>query len=277
MKLLGLRQPKTDRSCSDLLLRRHWLLAPLAVIGFAAAYSSDASATSQSRALPTLVTAGQVHSLASKEAARGYPVHLKGVVTFFDASLNHLGYCPTFVHDDTGDIYVKVVFGLDKGLPVGSLIDLRGVSEAGEFAPVIAGARIKVIGHSGLPTNPTHPGLARLLSGTEDGRWIEEEGVIHSVVETDVGVEKLVVLSRFLGPCKWPGSRVAILLCSYAFADVGDSVGRLRNRTSRLMFWAVAARKNCSRTNLNRRSRSRWRPMWLRLFSSAKSASTFFR
>jgi len=42
---------------------------------------------------------------------------------------------------------------------------------------------------------------------------------------------------------------------SYALAGVGDSVGRLRNRTSRLMFWAVAARKNCSRTNFNRRNR----------------------
>jgi hypothetical protein len=66
-------------------------------------------------------------------------------------------------------------------------------------------------------------------------------------------------------------------LSSYEVAGTGDIVGRLRNRTSRLMFWAVVARKNCSRTNFNRRSRSRWRPMWLRLFSSAKSASTFFR
>jgi len=30
--------------------------------------------------------------------------------------------------------------------------------------------------------------------------------------------------------------------------------GWLRNRTSRLMFWATAARKNCSRTNFNLRT-----------------------
>jgi hypothetical protein len=35
----------------------------------------------------------------------------------------------------------------------------------------------------------------------------------------------------------------------------GPIVGVLRNRTSRLMFWAVAARKNCSWTNFNRRRR----------------------
>ena len=48
---------------------------------------------------------------------------------------------------------------------------------------------------------------------------------------------------------------------SYEVAGTGDIGDRLRNRTSRLMFWAVAARKNCSRTNFNLRSRSRLRPM----------------
>jgi hypothetical protein len=32
-------------------------------------------------------------------------------------------------------------------------------------------------------------------------------------------------------------------------------VGWLRKRTSRLRFWAAAARKNCSRTNFNLRRR----------------------
>ncbi len=51
--------------------------------------------------------------------------------------------------------------------------------------------------------------------------------------------------------------------------------GWLRKRTSRLMFWAVAARKNCSLTNFNLRRRSLCRPM--RPLSSANNASTFFR
>jgi hypothetical protein len=32
-------------------------------------------------------------------------------------------------------------------------------------------------------------------------------------------------------------------------------IGWLRKRTSRLMFWATAARKNCSRTNFSLRRR----------------------
>lgn len=34
--------------------------------------------------LPTLTTAHEVHSLSSAEAARAYPVRLRGVVTYYD-------------------------------------------------------------------------------------------------------------------------------------------------------------------------------------------------
>src|SRR5262244_826031 len=40
------------------------------------------------------------------------------------------------------------------------------------------------------------------------------------------------------------------------------------------MFWATAARRNCSRTNFNRRRRKRRNPIWF--LSSANKASTFF-
>jgi hypothetical protein len=46
-------------------------------------------------------------------------------------------------------------------LPAGSLIDLRGVSDPGEFAPIVARPKIKVIGFSGLPANPPRPTLAQ--------------------------------------------------------------------------------------------------------------------
>lgn len=36
------------------------------------------------RQLPTLTTARQAHSLSNEEALRAFPVHLRGVVTYFD-------------------------------------------------------------------------------------------------------------------------------------------------------------------------------------------------
>jgi len=35
----------------------------------------------------------------------------------------------------------------------------------------------------------------------------------------------------------------------------------LRNRTRRLMFWATAAKKNCSRANFNLRRRKQRKPI----------------
>lgn len=38
----------------------------------------------ESLALPTLTQALDAHSLTSEQAARSYPVHLRGVVTYYD-------------------------------------------------------------------------------------------------------------------------------------------------------------------------------------------------
>jgi len=132
--------------------------------------------------LPTLTTANQVHSLSSKEAGRRYPVHLHAVVTYFDPILDNIGNVAMFVHDASGCIYVQVPSGLFQSLPAGTLIDLRGFTDPGEFAPIVAQPQIKVIGFAGLPTNPARPSFARLLTGNEDGQWVEVEGVVHSIV-----------------------------------------------------------------------------------------------
>jgi diguanylate cyclase (GGDEF)-like protein len=154
------------------------LAAVLLVLDTAA---TAAPATAQPEKLRTITTASGVHSLSSQEAARAYPVHMRGVVTYLDATPFD-EYIAMFVQDATGSIFAKPKRGLLDKLPPGSLIDLRGVSNPGEFAPVVIQPQIKVIGYSGFPANPHRPTLARMLSGLEDGQWVEVEGVVHKVV-----------------------------------------------------------------------------------------------
>ncbi len=101
----------------------------------------------------------------------------------------------------------------------------------------------------------------RSVSYSEVGLCLLAVGTVSTpqLAITDVGVEKVGAVLVVLGI----EQRVASVLntTSYEVAGTGDIGARLRNRTSRLMFWAVAARKNCSRTNFNLRSRSRLRPM----------------
>jgi diguanylate cyclase (GGDEF)-like protein len=166
-------------------------LAVLALAGFFAAFlpllaatAAAAPATGPTVKLRTITTTHEVHGLSSKEAARAYPVHLRAVVTYFDPKVgtNRTGL---FVHDSTGSIFVWLDRGIFDSLPAGSLVDLRGVSGAGEFAPIVAQPQIKVIGFEGLPANPPRPTLTQLLTGVEDGQWVEVEGVVHSIAEDE--------------------------------------------------------------------------------------------
>ncbi len=133
--------------------------------------------------LRTITTAREAHELSNKEAARGYPVHLRATIAFLDPTIVNGERVGMFVHDATGGIFVFFTPGAFGALPAGTLVDLEGVSAAGEYAPVITLRQLRVIGFAGLPTDPHRPTLARLLSGAEDAQWVEVEGVVHSIVE----------------------------------------------------------------------------------------------
>lgn len=133
--------------------------------------------------LRTLTTARQAHDLPASEAARGYPVHLRGVATFFDPFLD-LRHVALFVHDATGSIFLGLP-SAPAGVAPGTLVDVVGVTGMGDFAPVISQPRVIAIGSSHLPANAPEVSLTRLLTGQEDGQWIEIEGIVHSLFETE--------------------------------------------------------------------------------------------
>jgi diguanylate cyclase (GGDEF)-like protein len=131
---------------------------------------------------PTLTTAHAAHDISSTEAARGYPVHLRAVVTYYDPNLGH-GYAALFVNDETGGIYVRVPADTIPSLPPGTLIDVQGVSANGSFAPYVVSPVIRIIGPSHLPKNAVRVTHASLFSGVDDGKWVEVDGIIRSFAE----------------------------------------------------------------------------------------------
>jgi diguanylate cyclase (GGDEF)-like protein len=149
--------------------------------GWAAA-AGAASAAEPAGKLPTLDTARAAHSLTSTEAMREYPIHIKGVVTYFDQDYG-TGFAAIFVHDSTGSIFVKAVSTSIGPLPAGTVIDVRGVSGLGGFGPVIANPHIAVIGHGPLPLNAPRVSLLHLQTGAEDAQWVEVEGTVHAVYQ----------------------------------------------------------------------------------------------
>jgi PAS domain S-box-containing protein len=131
-------------------------------------------------ALPTLTTARAAHSLQSDQAKRSYPVHLRAVVTYYDPDTDpRVG--AFFACDQTGCICVLVPPRPILSIRAGTIIDMTGVSEPGNYAPVVLGSEIHVVGQTHLPINPPRRSMTELLTGADDGQWVEVEGVVHSV------------------------------------------------------------------------------------------------
>ncbi len=123
----------------------------------------------------TLYSVRDIHALPSREAARGFPVVVRGVVTCFDKSRQFL-----FIEDSTGGIYVYGVSVWNMPLRVGQEVSVSGQTDPGEFAPVIRAARVDIVGTAPLPPLRNLDFLT-VFSGKEDSNWLSVAGVVQSV------------------------------------------------------------------------------------------------
>jgi PAS domain S-box-containing protein len=127
--------------------------------------------------LPELTTAADVRNLSATEAARHYPVHLRGVVTFFDQR-----QFLRFVQDETCGIYFYLsdTQATQFNLKAGELIDIIGQTSQGEYAPIIEPRSIQKLGSGTFPDAKT-VGIEQLSSGQEDSQYVEVHGIVRSI------------------------------------------------------------------------------------------------
>ena len=144
--------------------------------------------------LRVLTTAREAHSLSAAESGRGYPVHLVAVVTYYDSYIDPR-HVAMFVADATAGIYVSIPKAADLKLHAGTLVDITGVTVPGDFAPMVEGHGVKVIEESHLPVTAPRVSFGRLLTGADDGQWVEIEGLVHSAVTKGKNVTLYVAMS----------------------------------------------------------------------------------
>jgi diguanylate cyclase (GGDEF)-like protein len=140
--------------------------------------TNDAEAPQQ--ALPTMVTASAIHRMKPEDAARGYPVRLQAVVTYYDPAPNPR-HTVLFVSDKSGSIYVALSRNPVASLKPADWVEITGVTGPGEFAPVVDFAQARRIGTGQLPAAAPRVDLADMAIGEVDGQWVEIEGVVHSI------------------------------------------------------------------------------------------------
>jgi diguanylate cyclase (GGDEF)-like protein len=161
-------------------MRFHGSIGTICGLALACSVAAAQLANGPERPLRTLTTAHETHDISLKEAARGYPVRIRAVVTYYDPYVDPR-HAALFVHDSTGSIFLPLPSLPILPLNAGTLVEVTGISGTGDYAPVILHGSVKTIGKSHLPETAARPTMAELLSGSQDGQWVEVAGIVHSV------------------------------------------------------------------------------------------------
>jgi len=133
--------------------------------------------------LPLLTSAAEVHRLKREEAQRGYPVKIRGVIT--SVLPEHQAFT---LQDSTHGIYVIDLSASRSDPPrVGQYLEVEGVSDPGQFAPVIDAGKVRVLGAGDLP-EPVSPSWHQLMNGSLDAQYVEIQGILTSVQSNSVVV-----------------------------------------------------------------------------------------
>lgn len=137
--------------------------------------------------LPTLNVAAQIRRLNADDARRNYSVQLSGVVTWSHPSADFF-----FLSDATGGVRVQRPPGMKAPVP-GEMANVVGVSEAGDFAPVVVATQVQAAGSRLLP-EPHVVTLEQALTGIEEAQWVVMDGYVRSV-QFDHGWQRLELAS----------------------------------------------------------------------------------
>jgi len=193
---------------------------------------SGASAAEAAPVLPTLTTADTVHNLTPAQARLRYPVHFQAVCVFC-----FTGWHGFFAHDGVRSVWIDLgdQVLLTPAIQAGTLLDIEGVTGAGEYAPIVDQATVTILGERALP--PAQPvSLGRLSTGSEDGQWISFEGTVRSAEIRDamlcliVGSGRLQVEVRTVAESEQKYSRLID-----AKVRVSGAVGPVFNQRRQLI------------------------------------------
>ena len=119
-----------------------------------------------------LTSVAAIRGLNPAQASAALPVRVTGVVTYNDPEWRHL-----FFQDASGGIYVKYS-GSRISLTKGQKITIIGITNPGDFAPVIVAPKFFALGTGKLP-RPIALMPRDAASGILDSQYVEIEGVIH--------------------------------------------------------------------------------------------------
>ncbi len=162
----------------------------LAVVGPAIAVAAQPLPLPPSAEL--LTNAEQVRELTPAQTARAIPVSLTGVM------IDSADPAPMAIilADRTAGIYARAErdTNMFTAFHRGDLLKIDGVTDPGQFAPIVIANSAKKIGVANIPeARPVT--YQELITGALDGQWVQIEGVIRQCFAPDLptGIQHITV------------------------------------------------------------------------------------
>jgi len=128
-----------------------------------------------------LESVSAVRTLPRTIAGLQLPVKMKALVTYIDSTNYTL-----FIHDEAMGIFgLATPSELLQGVGAGDRIQIVGKTDPGEFAPIVTIDELEILGKG---TFPPARALTEtdLVTGSADGQWVKEEGIVNELVESRV-------------------------------------------------------------------------------------------
>ena len=129
-----------------------------------------------------LTNAEQIRNLTAAQAGQSLPVQLRGVVVDESQPRERA----LIVADQTAAIYVTATANIFAPYHRNDLLDIEGITIAGEFAPCVLTKAAKKIGSA--PTPPARPvTYQQLITGALDAQFVEIAGVVRQCRPAEPG------------------------------------------------------------------------------------------
>jgi signal transduction histidine kinase len=184
------------QGCLSLLLRRSLAKTPKILVPNG--YSISPNAPGRARSIPrclvvwlmvitgcgwfaaraddVLTNASQIRNLSYAEAASAMGVRLRGVVV---TEAGPAGNLAVVIADETADIYVLGPTNSFADVHRGDLLEIEGVTDPGEFAPIVLMKKMRQMGTGPIP-KPREVTFEQMSAGRLDGQLVEVSGVVRS-------------------------------------------------------------------------------------------------
>jgi signal transduction histidine kinase len=142
---------------------------------WAVAQPAGAGEAAGPQPLPLLTNLPAIRRLTTEEAALGFSVRVRGLVTW-----GHEGWNSFFLQDGDTAFYVDSDRPSSKMIAQpGDLVEVSGITTPGRFAPTIRSKEVKIVGQAALP-EPEAVTYSQLVTGRKNCRWVELRGVVRS-------------------------------------------------------------------------------------------------